>query len=176
MPDWATLYPSRFLKKEKLEAPKLIRIEAVNQPELENEKGQKEIVIALKYRDANGTGEISWCKSNALLTGEAVGTRDYAEWTGKYILIYHEPLVRYAGKAVGGIRVAGSPHLAETKEVMIKMPRSKREEYYLLVPTAKNGSFRAEFPWEPMTLNKPHAADMPVFDDTTEIVNGEVVQ
>jgi hypothetical protein len=73
--DYEALYPGRFLKKETLAAPKVIRILSVNVTQLEGEKGIEPKVV-VKYKAADGEGEIVWCKTNAALTVEVLDERD----------------------------------------------------------------------------------------------------
>lgn len=174
MADYETLYPGRFLKKECLAAPKVIRIVAVTTAELENEKGRMEQKVTVKYKAADGDGEIVWCKSNAALTAFALGTREYDQWVGKLITIANDPNIKFGGKKVGGIRVVGSPDMKASKRVEIKMPRKSKPDVYDLHPTDMKGNKKNTVA---AALDSPLRtdADMPVFDDTAEIVNGEVV-
>lgn len=173
MADYETLYPGRFLKKETLAAPKVIRIMAVNVTQLEGEKGIEPKVV-LKYKAADGEGEIVWCKTNAALTAEVLGDRDYDKWINRLITIWNNPQVDLKGKKVGGIRVCGSPEMKSPKTVSIKRPRRKNAEVYQLAPTDKKGTavttaVATEQPSPPLD------SDMPVFDDAPDIVNGEVM-
>lgn len=177
MPDYAELYPSRFLKKEVLSAPKLIRITQVRVEQLEDDKGAKEDKVTVKYKAADGASEIVWPKTNAVLTAVALGTRDYKQWEGKLLVIYYEPKVRFAGKNVGGIRILGSPTMEKPAEVMIKMPRSKRKEFYLLVPTDNKGAPKPGMPEPGMELQARLPADasgndMPPLDLDADIPFG----
>jgi hypothetical protein len=138
MPDYSVLYPSRFMKKEALESPKVIRITKVTATVLEGEKGaENKVVVA--YKALDGEGEIVWCKTNAELTAHALGTRDYEKWVGRLLTIYNNPNVDLGGKKVGGIRVWGSPELTKAIKVEIKRPRRKKGEVYHLVPTDNKG-------------------------------------
>ena len=138
MPDLSVLYPGRFLKKEALAAPKVIRIVKVESTILEGEKGPESKVV-LAYKSADGDGEIVLCKTNAELIAVVLSTRDYAEWTGRLVTIHSNPNVDLGGKKVGGIRVYGSPEMTESKTVEIKRPRRKKAEVYKLTPTDKLG-------------------------------------
>lgn len=144
MADYETLYPGRFLKKEALPAPKMIRIVAVTSTDLENDKGAMEQKVTVKYKAADGEGEIVWCKTNAALTAAALGTRDYEQWIGKVITIFHDPSVRFGGKNVGGVRVFGAPTMTKPLTVEIKMPRRKKPDIYKLVPTGKTAPKAAD--------------------------------
>jgi hypothetical protein len=139
MPDWSVLYPGRFLKKEALEAPKVIRIVKLTVTELEGEKGVESKVV-LSYKSADGAGEMILCKSNAELISHALGTRDHEAWIGHYVTIHNNPTIDLGGKRVGGIRVWGSPELKSPLTVEIKRPRRKKGEIYKLVPTDKKGN------------------------------------
>ena len=156
MADYETLYPSRFMKKEALAAPKVIRITKVTATVLEGEKGaENKVVVA--YKAADGEGEIVWCKTNAALTAHVLGERDYDKWIGRMITIHSNPNVDLGGKKVGGIRVYGSPELAKPMTVEIKRPRRKKGETYHLIPTDKKGA--------PVVPGASKANDMPQYDD-----------
>lgn len=156
MPDYETLYPGRFLKKESLAAPKVIRVTAINVTELEGEKGVEPKVI-VKYKAADGEGEIVWCKTNSALTAVALNERDYLKWAGRLLTIHNNPQVDLKGKKVGGIRVCGSPEMKEAKTVEIKRPRRKKPEVYRLVPTDNRGQSLAGPVSE--EVNAPPVAD-----------------
>lgn len=153
MADYSVLYPSRFMAKEALAAPKVIRIKKVTATVLEGEKGaENKVVVA--YSSADGSGEIVWCKTNAALTAFALGTRDTDQWIERLITIYNNPNVDLGGKKVGGIRVFGSPEMKEPLTVEIKRPRRKKGEIYKLVPTDSKGAPRT-------SSNTPRAAERP---------------
>jgi hypothetical protein len=142
MPDYSVLYPGRFMKKEALEHPKVIRITDVKQIVLEGEKGAEGKVV-LYYKAADGIGEIVWNKTNAELTWHALGERVTEKWVGRLLTIYNNPNVDLAGKKVGGIRVYGSPEMAAAKTVEVKRPRRKKPEVYPLTPTDMKGNATA---------------------------------
>lgn len=171
MADYEVLYPGRFMKKETLAAPKVIRVVAVNTSVLEGEKGPEQKVI-LKYKAADGDGEIVWNKTNAALTAAALNEREYDKWIGRLLTVHNNPTVDLAGKKVGGIRVCGSPEMAAPKRIEIKRPRRKKPEVYELTPTDMKG--------RPRTASAPANeapsitdADMPAFEDAPDVVNGE---
>lgn len=171
MADYSVLYPGRFLKKESLPAPKVIRIVAINTSVLEGEKGAEQKVV-LKYKAADGEGEIVWNKTNAALTAAVLDERDYDKWIGRLLTIYNNPTIDLAGKKVGGIRVFGSPEMKAPKTIEIKRPRRKKGEVYELVPTDMKGKTKTG---TAAALDVPALtdADMPAFDDAPDIVNGE---
>lgn len=147
MPDFDSMYPSRFLKGTTIaDRPRPIRIVAAMPTTLEGEKGEKATCV-IQYRapwsladgkivDKPGTGEIVWCKSNAWLTAAALGgERDYTKWQNRVISIWFDPSVRLGNKVVGGIRVFGSPELTKAIIVDVKRPRRSKPDRYRLVPT-----------------------------------------
>jgi hypothetical protein len=138
MADYETLYPGRFLKKEVLAAPKVIRILSVTKTDLEGERGIESKVV-VKYKAADGEGEAIWNKTNAALAAIALNERDYEKWVGRLITIHNNPNVDLKGQCVGGIRVCGSPEMKAPKRVEIKRPRRKNPEVYQLSPTDKQG-------------------------------------
>lgn len=138
MPDWAVLYPGRFLEKRTLEAPKTIRIVDVVTTQLETDKGI-ETKVVIKYKDTAGEGEIVWNKTNAALTSMALNERDYTKWKGRLITIMYDPTVKFGAEQLGGIRVCGSPELKRTMTVKLKRPRRKNPEIYRLLPTNMKG-------------------------------------
>lgn len=156
MPDYAVLYPGRFLSKEALPAPKVIRVVKVTVTSLENDKGSMEQKVVLSYKAQDGEGEIVWCKTNAMLTSEALGERDYDKWAGRLITIGNNPNVDFGGKKVGGIRVCGSPEMTAPKKVSIKRPRRKNPEVYMLTPTDKKG--------QPVTTKTEASTEEPPLD------------
>lgn len=174
MADYSVLYPGRFLKKESLEAPKVVRVIAINTSILEGEKGPEQKVI-LKYKASDGEGEIVWCKTNAALTAAALDEREYDKWIGRLLTIHNNPTVDLAGKKVGGIRVCGSPEMKAPKKVEIKRPRRKKAEVYDLTPTDMKGKPKSG---TAAALDAPPLtdSDMPAFEDAVDVVNGEVVQ
>jgi hypothetical protein len=43
---------------------------------------------------------------------------DLSAWVGKRVTLYNDKSVRFGGKAVGGIRIKGSPDIARDVEIM----------------------------------------------------------
>ena len=134
------LYPGRFLKGTQLAVPRVIRITSIDAQDLETEDGGVEPKAVLRYTSATGPGEVVWCKTNAILTAAVLGTEDHTAWGGHLITIYHDPSVMFGRERVGGVRVYGSPELADaTVTVQIKRPRRKRPDSYTLRRTDTQG-------------------------------------
>lgn len=143
MADWELLYPGRFLNKLSLVVPKVIRITAVDKTMLTTVKKGKEVEeekVVIKYKAADGEGEIPWNKTNAALTAFALDERDSDKWIGRLVTVHHDPNVAFGGEKLGGIRVCGSPEMKATKRVEIKRPRRKNPEVYTLTPTDMKGA------------------------------------
>lgn len=157
MADYETLYPGRFLKKETLAVPKVIRILDLQVTQLEGEKGIEPKTV-MKYKDAGGEGEMVLCKTNAILISFALGDRDYEKWKGHLVTIWNNPTVDLKGKKVGGIRVCGSPEMTKPVRVEVKRPRRKTAEVYELTPTDKKGvATTAPAAEPPLDLDAPVA-------------------
>ena len=58
----------------------------------------------------------------------ACGT-DASQWAGRRLTIYGDPEVRYAGKAVGGLRVSHVSHIDKPVTVALTVTRGKREPF-----------------------------------------------
>lgn len=165
MPDFESLYPGRFLKKELLPEPKVIRITKITGGvKLDEDSTETKTIIAYKSHD--GEGEIVWCKTNAKLIAAALDERDYTKWPGRLITIFHDPRVRKGGKTVGGIRVFGSPEMKAPKTLEFEMPRRKKPEVYHLVPTTNSGKPKTGA--APDTAPAPPVDDGPPMDDERE--------
>lgn len=58
-----------------------------------------------------------------------------SEWIGRYVVLYNDPTVKWAGKAEGGIRTSHLSHISEKKTIMVNETRGKKgaqvvEPYY----------------------------------------------
>jgi hypothetical protein len=146
MAHYDSLYPGRFTRATTIEQPTTIRIVSLSGEALEGDDGAKaKGVLSYKTADANGnviTGEIIWCRTNAILTAAALGTNDYTAWAGRLITIANDPSVMFGRDRVGGIRVFGSPDLKTKLKVDIKRPRRKTPDRFELQPTDMQGRVR----------------------------------
>lgn len=60
---------------------------------------------------------------------------DPSEWVGRFVVLYNDPSVMWAGKAEGGIRCSHLSHISERKTIMVNATRGKKaaqivEPYY----------------------------------------------
>lgn len=58
-----------------------------------------------------------------------------SDWIGRYVVLYNDTTVKWAGKAEGGIRTSHLSHISETKTIMVNETRGKKaaqkvEPYY----------------------------------------------
>ena len=67
-------------------------------------------------------------KSVRRVLAAAWGT-DASQWAGRRLTIYCDPEVRYAGKAVGGLRVSHVSHIDRPVTVALTVTRGKREPF-----------------------------------------------
>ena len=67
-------------------------------------------------------------KSVRRVLAAAWGT-DASAWAGRRLTIYGDPEVRYAGKAVGGLRVSHVSHIDKPVTVALTVTRGKREPF-----------------------------------------------
>ena len=67
-------------------------------------------------------------KSVRRVLAAAWGT-DASQWAGRRMTIYGDPEVRYAGKAVGGLRVSHVSHIDKPVTVALTVTRGKREPF-----------------------------------------------
>ena len=67
-------------------------------------------------------------KSVRRVLAAAWGT-DASRWAGRRLTIYCDPDVKYAGKAVGGLRVSHVSHIDKPVTVALTVTRGKREPF-----------------------------------------------
>lgn len=49
------------------------------------------------------------------------------EWIGRWIVLYNDPSVQWAGKAEGGIRMSHASHIDSEKVISVQVKRGKKE-------------------------------------------------
>lgn len=150
MQHFEELYPGRFLKGVTLVQPKTVRVKKILSEVLESgfeDEGPKtnKPKVILHFLAKEGPGEMVLCKTNAALIAAMFGPY-HASWIDHLVTFHFDPTVPFNKEKVGGIRVAGSPELKETKRVAIKRPRRKKPEIYELRPTQVARQTEAETP------------------------------
>lgn len=91
---------------------------------------------------------------------------DPSEWVGRYVVLYNDPTVMWAGKAEGGIRTSHMSHIDGKKTIMTNATRGKKsaqtvEPYY---PDNAQASAAAPVFWPDEAFAKRLAAAQPKID------------
>ena len=84
-------------------------------------------------------------KSVRRVLAAAWGT-DASQWAGRRLTIYCDPEVRYAGKAVGGLRVSHVSHIDKPVTVALTVTRGKREPF-TVKPIAAPATYTPSQDW-----------------------------
>ena len=84
-------------------------------------------------------------KSVRRVLAAAWGT-DASAWAGRRMTIYGDPEVRYAGKAVGGLRVSHVSHIDKPVTVALTVTRGKREPF-TVKPLAAPATYTPSQDW-----------------------------
>ena len=84
-------------------------------------------------------------KSVRRVLAAAWGT-DASQWAGRRLTIYCDPEVRYAGKAVGGLRVSHVSHIDKPVTVALTVTRGKREPF-TVKPLAAPATYTPSQDW-----------------------------
>lgn len=89
-----------------------------------------------------------------------------SEWVGRYVVLYNDPTVMWAGKAEGGIRTSHMSHIDGKKTIMTNATRGKKsaqtvEPYY---PNDSQAPAAAPVFWPDEAFAKRLAAAQPKID------------
>lgn len=91
-------------------------------------KGDQPVSI---YFDGDNNRPWKPCKGMLRILAGAWG-RDSSVWVGRYVKLFFEPTVKYAGKEVGGIRIRALSDIDERGVVFaLTLNRSQREPYHV---------------------------------------------
>jgi len=91
---------------------------------------------------------------------------DPSEWVGRYVVLYNDPTVMWAGKAEGGIRTSHMSHIDGKKTIMTNATRGKKsaqtvEPYY---PDNSQAPAASPVFWPDEAFAKRLAAAQPKID------------
>lgn len=100
--DIGEMMPSKWLKKEDVDPPKVLTITGFERVNLAREGQKEDLQWVMKFTNAK---PLVMKPTNLQLAAAALGTRKTEQWTGKQIEAYFDPSVMYAGKMTGGIRL-----------------------------------------------------------------------
>ena len=101
----AQMVESKYLKKEDLEAPRLLTIVGFEKVNVAKENDAPDFQWLMKFQECKPLVVKS---TNLQLAAQALGSDDTDNWIGNKIVAYHEPNVTFGGKLVGGIRLRGA--------------------------------------------------------------------
>lgn len=92
------------------------------------EKGEQPVSVHFE-----GDNKRPWKPSKGMIRILAGGWGvESAEWVGKHVQLHFEPSVKYAGKEVGGIRIAAMSGIAPAGlQLSLSINRQKREPYHV---------------------------------------------
>lgn len=90
-------------------------------------RGNAESPLVINYMNDNGR-PYKPCKTMRKLLIYAWG-EDGNAWIGRGMVLYNDPTVKWAGKAVGGIRISHLSHIEKQIEVNLTATRGKKALY-----------------------------------------------
>lgn len=123
------MIPSKFLKKEDVDPPKLVTIKAMRQANVAMDDQPEELKWTVLFKELDKPMVLN--STNIQLLVKALGTDETDEWVGKQVVVYNDPNVSFAGKITGGVR--------------IRAPKKKSPEAPSAVPT--DNDFEDDIPF-----------------------------
>lgn len=97
------MIPSKFLKKEDVDPPKLVTIKALRQANVAMDDQPEEMKWTVLFKELEKPMVLN--STNIQLLTKALGTDETDEWVGKQVVVYNDPNVSFAGKITGGVRI-----------------------------------------------------------------------
>lgn len=97
------MIPSKFLKKEDVDPPKLVTIKAMRQANVAMDDQPEELKWTVLFKELDKPMVLN--STNIQLLVKALGTDETDEWVGKQVVVYNDPNVSFAGKITGGVRI-----------------------------------------------------------------------
>lgn len=123
------MIPSKFLKKEDVDPPKLVTIKAMRQANVAMDDQPEELKWTVLFKELDKPMVLN--STNIQLLVKALGTDETDDWVGKQVVVYNDPNVSFAGKITGGVR--------------IRAPKKKTAEAPSTVPT--DNDFEDDIPF-----------------------------
>lgn len=82
-----------------------------------------------------------------------------SDWIGRYVVLYNDEKVKWAGEEVGGIRISHMSHISGTKRVSVNATRGKKAVQVVEPYIAQNTPQQAETPkfWPDEAFEKQFA-------------------
>lgn len=108
MPRIHEMIESKFMKKEDAGDGITVTVKGVEKRDVgtESEPEQKWVLLTMEAKP------LVLNSTNLALLEKALGSDDTDDWTGKYVVLFNDENVSFAGKLTGGIRV----DVRQTKE------------------------------------------------------------
>lgn len=97
------MIPSKFLKKEDVEPPKLVTIKALRQANVAMDDQPEEMKWTIFFKELDKPMVLN--STNIQLLTMALGTDETDDWIGKQVVVYNDPSVSFGGKITGGVRI-----------------------------------------------------------------------
>lgn len=97
------MIPSKFLKKEDVDPPKLVTVKALRQTNVAMDDQPEELKWTILFKELDKPMVLN--STNIQLLTKALGTDETDEWVGKQVVVYNDPNVSFAGKITGGVRI-----------------------------------------------------------------------
>jgi hypothetical protein len=113
------MIPSKFLKKDDVDPPKLVTVKALRQANVAMDDQPEELKWTILFKELDKPMVLN--STNIQLLTKALGTDETDEWVGKQIVVYNDPNVSFGGKITGGVRIRApkkkaTPEAAATTE------------------------------------------------------------
>jgi len=139
--NWRQHFGGRFINADSLGADGDIwtvhdvQIEDIKDPD--GKDSRRKLVV---YFTEHGKGWVP-AKVSAACLGAMFGD-DTEDWLGKRVHLYKDPRVKVGGRTVGGVRVKGSPDIAQTMRIKVQVTARRRAEEITLDRTPEPCALR----------------------------------
>ena len=157
---WGEAFPTKYLKAASLNGkPATLTIRECLLEDLEGDKGESKRKAVVYFTET--AAGLVLCLTNGQLLKAMWGPKP-PDWTGHKVTLAAE-LVQMGAKRVPGLRIIGSPELAEPMTVSIELPR-RNPFNRTLTPTKRKAAKPAPEPeqtTEPATDPAPDAPTEP---------------
>ena len=97
------MMPSKYLKKEDVEAGVLYTITKVEQQDIGTEESGVDMRWTLLFEETEKPFILN--KTNILTISSILGSSESDDWVGKSIVLYNDTNIQFKGKITGGIRI-----------------------------------------------------------------------
>lgn len=120
MPNISVLKTSNFIKKEDCDPPRLVTIADVREENVAKEGAPEDMKWCLHFKEMDKPMVLN--STNGQIIAKITGSAETEQWTGRKVVIYHDPSVSFGGKLVGGIRCRAPKGTAPVKPVAAPAP------------------------------------------------------